>query len=175
MGYGARIAGPASDIRPCPCAGFFTVEGTGRLDRALPYGSPCGCMVERRAENSMEAGLSTQKESRGQAREQEKGRGSSQKGLGGGGGRKRTCDAVRVERVSHTNTCTRKPSSARLRAAGPSSRTRSTDLLHSRHALQTSRRPSALLCFVFIPLSLAPCRPPRSFLAELLPRLCPQA
>ena len=60
MGYGARIAGPASDIRPCPCAGFFTVEGTGRLDRALPYGSPCGCMVERRAENSMEAGLSTQ-------------------------------------------------------------------------------------------------------------------
>ena len=80
MGYGARIAGPASDIRPCPCAGFFTVEGTGRLDRALPYGSPCGCMVERRAENSMEAGLSTQKENRNQAREQEKGRGSSRRG-----------------------------------------------------------------------------------------------
>ena len=35
MGYGARMAGPARDMRPWPGAGFLMVAGTGRLDRTF--------------------------------------------------------------------------------------------------------------------------------------------
>ena len=44
--YVPRNAGPERDIRMLG-AGFFTVDGIGICERALPYGSGAGCIVER--------------------------------------------------------------------------------------------------------------------------------
>lgn len=46
---GARRAAPARDIRGL-AEGFLIVDGTGILDR-FPYGSPAGCITERRLES----------------------------------------------------------------------------------------------------------------------------
>jgi hypothetical protein len=45
--YGARNAGPDRDIRMLVGVGFLMVEGIGICERAFPWGSGAGCIVER--------------------------------------------------------------------------------------------------------------------------------
>ena len=48
--YGARPGGPARLIRTDDIGGaFLMVDGTGRQERAFPWGSAAGCIVDRRS------------------------------------------------------------------------------------------------------------------------------